>query len=43
MEIRPNLSASKNDALVKSRRPDENRGPDILKVHEKTGFRLSPE
>jgi hypothetical protein len=31
------------DAFVKSRHPGENRGPEILQVPKKTGFRLSPE
>jgi len=30
----------KLDGLVKSRHPGENRGPDGLQLHEKTGFRL---
>jgi hypothetical protein len=33
----------KFDGLVKSHHPGENRGPDILKVLENPGFRLSPE
>jgi hypothetical protein len=33
----------KLDELVKSRHPGENRGPEVLQVLKKTGFRLSPE
>jgi hypothetical protein len=31
------------DELAKSPHPGENRGPEVLQVPKKTGFRLSPE
>ena len=41
--VNRNFPEVKIDELVKSRHPGENRGPEVLQVPKKTGFRLSPE